>query len=479
MKPLLTIALLICFIIGCSNNPTKTIPNNTTHITTGVKGRLLDLNNNPVSGAIVFLYPVNYIPSVGAFKSLSSNKDTTDENGTYEIANVDTGIYNIEGQKDSLGILIDSIPVVDDTSITNVPPGQLRKLGKITGITHMPGQNDTNQVRVNIYIPGTNRITLPNIGGRFTFDLMPANRYQIIINPTLPTYKVTIIDTTIIAGQTLNLDTVFLHVFEPDTIDIINPSVSGVWGPNKIYRINANLQVPIGSSLHILPNTTLLFNGFFCINVYGSLIAVGKPDSMIMFTYGLQNPSLNGWGGINNGVGNVPQTDTLILEYCVLEYSISGIEAVGQDTSFYQLSHNVFRYNKRCLQIERGINPSIYNNIFHDIKAQDKTGFAFGGYYSNSKITNSIFLRCDYAFAIPKDSLTANYNDFYSVDTLGHVFYNPYSWDTLNGIGNIFQDPLFVSTQPSFEDYHLLNNSPCRASGINNTDMGIYSTFKP
>ena len=163
-------------LFSCSSNPTDSQ-------NSGVRGRFLDESGSPASGAFVYTYPVDYIPS---FSEVIVPADTTGGNGYYEIAEIDPGIYNIEGQYLSSGVFIDSVEVDNDTRIAE---HILISHGTITGLSYMPGQNDTNQVRVTIYMPGTQQITKPVIGGKFVFGSVPEGTYQMIIDPTLDDYR--------------------------------------------------------------------------------------------------------------------------------------------------------------------------------------------------------------------------------------------------------------------------------------------------
>ena len=57
----------------------------------------------------------------------------------------------------------------------------------------MPGLDSINQIRVTMYIPGTNFITKPNIGGIFSFENLPQGTYRIIFDPTNTDYFVKIL----------------------------------------------------------------------------------------------------------------------------------------------------------------------------------------------------------------------------------------------------------------------------------------------
>jgi hypothetical protein len=299
----------ICLLFLCMNNPSDN--DDDTDNGRVIKGRFTDINNRPVSGAFVRILPINFVPSLSLPKKALLASDTTDGNGNYQIPVADSGVFNLEGSKDDLGVFVDSIVVPNDTNDITIPDNILKKVGVIKGISYMPGQNDTNQVRVTLYIPGTGRITKPVIGGGFSFLGVPEGKYQLIIDPTLNAYNVKIIDTALIAGDTLNMDTVRLDLFEPDTIEILSTSIFGNLGPNKIYRLNQTSLIPAGQTLLIDSGTTIIFNGDFYITSTekSKLIANGTAASPVVF----KNP----FAGTQSG--NIAVDNHASFSYCIFD----------------------------------------------------------------------------------------------------------------------------------------------------------------
>lgn len=488
VKAFTIIGIIPLLFFSCLN-PADDDNDGTTRISSGVKGTLLDANNNPVSGAVVRLYAVDYVPSWGSAKRLAVINDTTDEDGVYEIPDVDTGMYNIEGEKDSLGILIDSVEVDNDTGIIDVPPGQLKKLGKITGITHMPGQSDTNQVRVTLYIPGTNRITKPNIGGSFSFDLIPEGSYLIIIDPTLSEYNVKVIDTNLVAGEILDLDTVLIALYEPDTVDITTTSVFGTWGPNRVYRIFNTILIPDNLSLHIAEGTEILFMGDYRLDVDGSLIALGDSASFVRFSSGLPNAQPESWFGLS--YWNSIIADTVILKYAIIEHSLGGlsIQINSSETKSITIANCIFRNNRYAIRFHDDISLpfedtlQVRNSIIHNSLEYALSVNSSRGSNSADNITTSLLIQ-NCILTSNGDVTDSTYSMIIKGATLIDDF-NCYDGnaqflvDSLISNSRIEQDPMFVDTSIGNEDYHLQNMSPCIAAGINGTDMGIYSTYEP
>jgi hypothetical protein len=486
-KTFLTFLLFpLCLFLLCSKNPANN--GNTTPQATGraIVGKFLDVNNKPISSALVRLFPVDYVPSLSLSKKLTITVDTTDKNGNYRIPVADSGTFNLEGQKDSLGIFIDSVKVPLDTNNVPIPDKVLKKLGIIKGISHMPGQNDTNQVRVTLYIPGTGRITKPVIGGRFTFQDVPEGKYQIIIDPTLNDYEVKILDTMVSSGDTLDLDTVIIQKHKIDTIVINSPTVFGTWGPDIVYKVMNDIQIPDNLTLIILPKTKIVFMGNFLIDIVGGLVAIGKVDSLITFTSGQSNPTTLSWQGLMSANDNINTSDdSLILSYCIIEYATHSFISNGSHISHFVFSNNIIRNSNDGIYFP-GNNFKVINNIFQNI---DYAAFTtFSDSIKTVTFANNIVLNVRYGMYSQESIPNIINNNFYNIDTLGYYDLT----DTISGttttiyydtlaqsLGNINVNPLFVNDSIGKEDYHLQSNSPCKGTGINGTDMGIFSTYKP
>lgn len=210
-------AFLALFLLFCFCSKSKDIiSGNGSETENALSGRIVYEDGTPAAGVTVRILPVSNVPSFTINKIKEGVTRNTDENGYYLLNGIDSGLYNIEGLKESLGVFIDSILAYDNNKI---PQGILKKCGSITGIIHMDGQSDTNQIRATLSMPGTRRITKPNIGGRFLFDYMPEGNYQLNIDP-LPQYAVQIISLQVKAGQVLNLDTLKFTIPPPKTFSI-------------------------------------------------------------------------------------------------------------------------------------------------------------------------------------------------------------------------------------------------------------------
>jgi formylglycine-generating enzyme required for sulfatase activity len=96
--------------------------------------------------------------------------------------------------------------------------------------------------------------------------------------------------------------------------------VSGVWdSTGSPYYVNCDVIVPAGQTLEIRPGVKVVFQGRYCLNVYGDLQAVGTTSDSIFFTTDtLSNPSR--WRGIR--FYDIESSASL-LQYCVVEYGLN------------------------------------------------------------------------------------------------------------------------------------------------------------
>ncbi|MBL8028262.1 MAG: carboxypeptidase regulatory-like domain-containing protein [Fibrobacteres bacterium] len=475
------IIIPLAFFLQCSNNDNLLGGGGTetgNAFTSGVTGFVQDSANRPVIGAKVYIYPVDHIPSVSAQKILSSTEYISDNNGRYYIPNVLPGTYNIDAKKDSIGVFIDSVKVAKKDTVTKAPDKKMKKFGRISGVTRMPGQNDTNQVRMTIFIPGTRRITLPNIGGKFSFDEMPEGKYKIIFNPTLQNYNVKIIDTTLKSGQSLNLDTIVMSIFEPDTIDIYSSSVYGTWGPNKVYKIFNSIDIQEGQKLRIAEGTKILFMGYVGMKIYGSIVAKGTQSNPIAFKHGFSSTQTN-WSSLDASTPGI--SDSVYFNYCIIDRS-SSVEFRNPKSNIHFEVSNCIISNSRfglILQVsslnKAPSNMLIYNNVFYNISEavfliyEMDVAITTRKLFYNNIIYNvqSIYL----TGSLPISLINSDYNCIYDESTTFESMWG--------GQYSIVADPLFEIDSINPYSFKLSSNSPCKGTGINGTDMGIYSTYKP
>jgi|WetSurMetagenome_2_1015567.scaffolds.fasta_scaffold57635_3 hypothetical protein len=459
----LTLAIVSIALLRCSKNPAD----NNDEPPAGksvISGKVVNPDQTAAIGAVVSMVPVDYVPSLTLMKTSLPRAVTctTDSKGMYRIYSIDSLCYNFEAHRDTCGVFCDSIKVVLDSNEHFLNDMTLHTLGRIYGVTKMPGQNDTNQVRVTLYIPGTRRITKPAIGGAFMFDQVPAGNYQLIIDPTLNTYNVKVLDITLSAGQDLNLDTITLNVYEPDTIVINQPYVYGTWGPGKVYILLSGTDVVTNQSLTILPGTTVKFYGPIFLNSSENnpLYVRGKPDSLVIFEPGLSSGaktySMTHWNEDST-------SDTTLFMNWVLIKGIGSINIL--------CSRGVFISN--CIFIKCG--TPIKNEGCGSIPLRT--------------VSNCVFWNNDNVFESARDPYISIVNSIFYGNTTCFVgdtfpdfshclFFNNLSTPPDSISPNcLFTDPLFVSLDTLNPDFHLQQpGSPCLGTGLGGADIGLYDS---
>jgi subtilisin family serine protease len=122
-----------------------------------------------------------------------------------------------------------------------------------------------------------------------------------------------------------------------------------VWSSDKVYLVTGDLRVAQGATLTILPGTQVRFDGFYWIEVNGQLIAIGQPDSMVVFTSNKAQPTSGDFRGIIfynpsvdavfDGSGNYVSGST--IQYAQMTYGGS----LAADSSSPFFAHNQLSWN--------------------------------------------------------------------------------------------------------------------------------------
>ena len=107
--------------------------------------------------------------------------------------------------------------------------------------------------------------------------------------------------------------------------------VFGRWGINESpFYVQGDITVPDDSTLIIEPGVSVVFEGYYALNVQGRLLAMGNESNPITFnindTTGFYNSdtSLGGWNGVQF-IDTPSDNDTSKIVYCILQHG----KAVG------------------------------------------------------------------------------------------------------------------------------------------------------
>jgi len=280
-----------------------------------------------------------------------------------------------------------------------------------------------------------------------------------------------------------------------------------IWNADLV-RVTGDITVADGVTLEIAPGATVSFEGYFRIDVLGTIEAVGTPEAMITFT--ADNPagftldrSLTGcWNGIRFH-GTASTNERSRLEYCVFEYGKAvdaalddhqcgggAVSAVG--FSKLTIAGCVFRSNLAeyggalyCYDAS----PSLYNNLFTDNHVLVNASAVYCAYAYPQMVNNTIvgnpLNNWEYPYEetgaivcfLSKPSLTNNIirgNDpdhpyLHTQVWEGKAYYTSHN-NVENGStagGNIDADPLFVGDTFRLAQTAAgqLTDSPCLDAG--------------
>jgi len=180
---------------------------------------------------------------------------------------------------------------------------------------------------------------------------------------------------------------------------------------NRLYLLKSNLGIPKTSKLIIQPNTKIAINPGVQIVVDGQLWALGKPDSLIVFT----SNSDGRWGNLTlrGSTNNISLSSNNIVSGTILDFVLleKGGNYIGSDGG---------------IQINRGYDgscsPLIRNSIIRDFVSGTSNGmFGIGGngdaIVKNTELDNNVWYgifaeACDSIIACNIHNTQSLYNQF-------------------------------------------------------------------
>lgn len=251
----------------------------------------------------------------------------------------------------------------------------------------------------------------------------------------------------------------------------VSGDVSGEWSEDTVF-VTADIQIPYDQSLTIKAGCNILFTGYYSLQVFGHLTAIGDSSHLIHFnrtdTTGFSEQSPAGaWAGLV--MRNTP--DISKFHYCVFQYTKGG-NTIDLEYGYTQFRYCQF-YNNRtqyiffCWQFK--------NEIRNCVIARN-AGLAMirigGRLFDTTRFeNNTIINNTGYAFAydgyVKSMCIVAN-NIFWNNSTTNgtEIYYGPYSsygFDTSSLvlrnciIKNGSRLPFFNST--CFEGYPLFKDT--------------------
>lgn len=128
-----------------------------------------------------------------------------------------------------------------------------------------------------------------------------------------------------------------------------------------VVQVTGNVIVPEGVTLTIAPGTIIRFahnrendfsltlNNYFdwpkpALYVYGTLISIGSPENLIIFTSDAPNPRGADWRGIIIRAKSPNPADKSIIKYTIIEYAHKSIMFSGGQGSHHIVENNIIRF---------------------------------------------------------------------------------------------------------------------------------------
>lgn len=288
----------------------------------------------------------------------------------------------------------------------------------------------------------------------------------------------------------------------------VGGDVSGTWiRSGSPYIITDHLCIPSNKILTIQPGVQVRFDGRYEFRVQGTLYAIGKPDSMILFTRNRPTSESRGLGIIMDGwLGDDSRIDSSIIDYCIIEWGKADSSS-GQLMGIWKYGGGIY-----CLYASPIITNSIFRNnyaiwggaiacrfdgenrihkgkIYRNLIINNAASYGGGIYLSGSQfeVMNNTIIGNSADEAGGIGSFTADQTTFSPLiknniiadtrsgsgilewagatmgfNNLWNNLPNDYL-ETSPGEGDVFADPQFIGGEPF--DYHLQAGSPCIDAG--------------
>lgn len=268
-------------------------------------------------------------------------------------------------------------------------------------------------------------------------------------------------------------------------------NVSGIISSNTTwtlaaspYNVTGDINVLPEVKLTIEPGVTVKFQGYYSINIKGTLYAVGSLANYVVFTSNKSVPQLSDWNTINFWKDSIGES---VISYAIIEFADSGITVDDDRANPYKtIVNNVIRNNNFGISVKMFGKPTISNNTLEN----NQTGIKVGTYGSPT-IRNNIISKnkgdgilgegdASTDYSLIKDNLITE-NEGYGVNLQGGnystiILYNTISANKKSGIyvtGGTHSSGYYTVTIQYNNIYNNLNydiesSSPYNFAAANN-----------
>jgi tetratricopeptide (TPR) repeat protein len=197
-------------------------------------------------------------------------------------------------------------------------------------------------------------------------------------------------------------------------------------------------------------------SGRITLNIFGTLVAEGRPDAMIRFTYASDVPvERDEWSGLRLPGGPSPS----ILKWVVIEHAKAGIDTFGSPL----IAHCIFKHCQFGIYLER----DFAGDVRHNVIAYCPNPIACTGTRPEATIINNISYAGQggihaWANAAPY----ADYNLYWSSRIQDRK--SGYYRGIEPGPHDLHLDPRFID--PEKGDFRLARGSPARRAGLGDVE---------
>lgn len=302
------------------------------------------------------------------------------------------------------GVFENNRPVIQKTSPLN---GLVSTPFEMKVIFNDLDKTDTHTISVVSDNPNLQILNLSGNITNSTYKILPLNNW-------VGTANVTVKVTDNKAKENSSDTNTFPVTISNSACGIIGGNT--VWPKGKII-VDCDITIAKDASLTIQPGTTVEFQNFYKINVYGKLLAMGVQSDSILFTvkdttgYSYYH-QYTGWNGIrfyNNKI------DTSIINYSKFEYGKAVVDYTGIEYGNGNDGGAIYIYNYQ--------NINILNSSFQYNYASDKGSAIY------SELASPLIQQCRFMYNISSSSAAI----YVSQNT--KLLHNLIAYNTSDGYG--------------------------------------------